>query len=326
MKRKFFVLTLVLVLVFCMALPVFAEDDVESPPKTLEEQAEIWANSGCKVSVVYTYDSIRKDGVYAEPYVDILTQTFGAQITTDLDFGICIYDDPETEEIDGLRVNGAPVTSLKIPMTGDPTDINIAVRLYYKEGVAGDLARISDGTFDWTILLSNPLVLLGALYYAIASITAVVASIAALKSKSKQVKSANEIASAVEERATESVSRLQDIMVAYLDEQVAPVLQRVVGSTQHLVKAMAISTSKSKDAPVAILDTLQEVCDLDATNIIEQAKKSVLEADAKVLAHKTQVMQALNAMQTPEYREVQNELAAQSKESSDTGAETKSVF
>lgn len=299
MKTKVLLFMCVLILICFGSLAVAADT-----PEEFQDTVQTWVATGMDAPRVnYTYDSVRTSGISAEPFADALTQTVGIQIYTNLDLGIRIYDDPDTEEIDGIRVNGKTVTSLKAVLDELPSEVVIDVRLDYREGLVGDLARMSDGTYDWTKILANPLALFAVLYYLIASAVLLISSITAATSRKKKIKNANEIAQAVDSRAQETDAYLLETVNDFLDNQIAPIMNTFVGVSQQLVKAMTLTAFKSKDAPIALLDTLQSVATVDVNGLIEQAKQSVLEADKKAAEHRANTLNLLNTIATANYRE-----------------------
>lgn len=305
MKRKIFLLLTIFVLIFSIALPVFAEDTIEPKPELdpneafLNELAEFVDKCGDqgKSTIIYTSDSIRTKGVTLEPYFDILTRDAGFKIVINPDFGIEVYDDVSTDYIDGIRVNGHTIDDLTVHFDLDtPTAYTVEVRLVYKEGILGDLAKISDDNYDWSKLLENPVALLMGLYYLFAIGSIVVASVAALCSKKHKVKSANDIAELVDERASAAMLELRDRFCDILDTKFLPMLTGIVNTNQSVVKAITLSTSKDHNAPLALLDTLNEVSGTDVAKVIEDAKTAIRASTASAQDHKEKTLDALRAM------------------------------
>lgn len=216
----------------------------------------------------------------------------------DPDFGIEVYDDVSTDYIDGIRVNGHTIDDLTVHFDLDtPTVYTVEVRLVYKEGILGDLAKISDGNYDWSRLLENPAVLLMGLYYMFAIGSIVVASVTALCSKKHKVKSANDIAGLVDERASAAMLELRDRFCDILDTKFLPMLTGIVNTNQSVVKAITLSTSKDHNAPLALLDTLNEISGTDVAKVIEDAKTAIRASTASAQDHKEKTLDALRAMQ-----------------------------
>ena len=259
------------------------------------------------ISVMYATDSVVSSGVRGELIIDVLSKQVCLNIIADLPFGYIIYDDPSTDYIDGIRLNGNTVTSYKVPIdyTQD-IDYEIAVRTVYAEGVAGSLAQMSDGTYDWTKLLENPIGLLMALYYAISTISVVGGMIALAVSKRKKAKSSNEIYEAVERKAHETAT-------AIIHDEVLPVVTSFQNTAQSLVKAFALTTSKSKEAPSALLDVLQSVSNTDATAAIEQAKVLIEKNRLNEATARNELIEKLHNIANTSQEAISNESPEQSE-------------
>jgi hypothetical protein len=314
MRKLVFILTTIIVLglFITTAYATEPEDTTEITADTstvveptLEDLVAAFAPYDC--NVVYTPDSVRNKGVWLEPWADTLRGTVGFTISTDLDFGTEIYDDPETDYIDGIRINGEVVTSkvYTIPLD-NPQDYIVDVKIVYMESLAGDIARISDGTYDWAKLLENPIVIMQIIYYAIAAISIIVGGIGALCAKKKKVKSADDIASAVQVQVSAGIDAFAIQFADMLKDQLLPIIQNSVDTNKSVVKAVALSTSKSKEAPVALLDTLKEISDVDTERMIEEARQAVLNHIANTDAQRANVRSTLEHIANGTYQEVHN--------------------
>lgn len=288
------VIAVVCILVTALSVPVFAET----------EPANDWASDvldtiqnyeNGDVNIVYTSDSVVMSGIAWDVEVDALTEQVFLTLDIDLPAGYVVYDDPETAHIDGIRVNGATVTSYKIAIdiTQD-IDYTVDVRTVYAEGFLGTLAQISDGNYNWWKLLENPVGLLMALYYILATVSVLVGLLALIFNKNKRAKTSTEISQSVTQAA-------HDAAVATIETQVVPAVTVVQDIAQALVKAFVLSTSKSKEAPSALLDILQNVSNMDVAGAIEQAKllieKDKSEAEAALQATLTKLKDIANTSQ-----------------------------
>lgn len=275
-NRKCFVMVFVLLFAFIFTIPVHAEETVSDT-----ETAEDWATKVMQtvenyengdVNIIYTADSVLRAGLYVDSGVDVLTRQVYLVISTDLPAGYVVYDNPNTTYIDGIRVNGKTVDTYRVPIDYTQNiDYEVIVKITYAEGFTGTLAQMSDGTYNWTQLLENPVGLLMALYYILATVAVLSGIFAAWRGKNKKVKTADEISKAVTTAADSAASKA-------IDEQVMPVVTAFQSTAQALVKAFALTTSKSKEAPTALLDVLQTVSSTDAVAAIDQARQ-LLEND-----------------------------------------------
>lgn len=300
-KTKLLGALICIVLVLC-AFPiglVASASELETPDNTVEEVVEpVWSDtaleflnsSDINVVINYTYDSDVFKGLSYETYVDILTKEVGVKIVDNLPIGYVIYDDLSTPYIEGVRVNGNTVESLSVPIditaASPTTAFTVDVKVVYAAGLLGDIARICDGTYDWTSLISNPIMVVQIVYYILAVLSVCIGIFAVLRNKNKTVKTADDIANAVSERASSEMSRIREQVVEVVMAEATPVLNNIMASAQNVVKAVALSTSTAKEAPIALLDTLKDVSNIDVSKIIDEVRESVLKhveesADAK---------------------------------------------
>lgn len=306
MKRKILAIALVLMLALTFSTTCFAEDAVEDWASEVLKTIETHQKGD--VNIIYTDDSVLCSGVLTGSEVDLLAKQLLFTIEPDLPAGYVVYDDPATEYIDGIRLNGNTVTSYKVPIdyTQD-TDFTLIVKIVYAEGFTGALAQISDGVFDWTKLLENPIGLIMALYYILSTISVVVGIVALWAGKNKKVKTSNDISKAVTDSAHETATKI-------IEEQVLPVVTAFQNTAQGLVKAFALTTSKSKEAPSALLDVLQTISNTDASAAIDQAKALIAENRATAEAARQQTIDNLkNIAQT--IQEVTSNGTEQTKDS-----------
>jgi hypothetical protein len=291
MKRKLFVVVLALVLIVSFSVTVFASEtaDVQTSEDWASEVlAVIETHKKGDVNIVYTDDSVVTSGIYTDGTVDVLSKQVLFIIDVDLPAGYVVYDDPSTEYIDGIRLNGQTVTSYRVPIdyTQD-VDFELVVRTVYAEGFLGTVAQMSDGTYNWVQLLENPIGLLMAAYYVLATVSVVVGIFAMFRGKNKKVKTADEISTKVHEAADAAATQA-------IEQKILPIMTAIQGTSQSLVKAFALTTSKSKEAPIALLDVLQTVSNADATAAIEEAKKRIAEDRAKAEAETQRTKELLN--------------------------------
>lgn len=293
----------------------------------LYAQIKRFADSGYEVRVVYTSDSVRTSGLIVEPYVDALKLDVGVKISSNLESGVKIYDDPSTEIIDGIRIDGAEITTYTPSLDFSKSqDIVVAVKLVYTDDLFGTFAKVSDGNYNYAELLQDPLMLIQILYYGIAAISLIVGGLGVLFSKKKKVKSADEIASKVEAKAKAGYDELKVLVAEVLQNQLAPILNSAVNSNKAVVKAITLSTSKSKEAPVALLDILQQVSDIDTSKIIDEAREQVLKNIADVDAKRELTRTILSQIANGTYQEVSDEAVTDQQSSGEPELETKSVL
>lgn len=301
---------------------------------TFLSKLETYTSTGFSNCVVYTVESVRNAGITLNPYTDYVKLETGFIITPCLDLGVAVYDNPSTDVIEGIRVNGATVTSYTIPVDLDNLqNYTVEVKLVYTDGILGTLAKISDGKFDWNTFMEEPLLLMQGLYYILAAISVVTGSFTMLISKRKRVKTSEEIALKVDERIHEGCETLSVAYASVLQDNLLPLLNTVVETNQAVIKAVTLSTSKSKEAPVALLDVLRAVSDVNIEQDIEHARQEVLKNIEDTDIKRVAIREALSRIAKGTYQEVHYENdtqhvpkpAAEVSDLSET-SETKSVF
>jgi hypothetical protein len=277
-------------------LTTFAEDAQIEPPTV-----EVPAVPTYSVTFRYTSDSTASTGISYETYSDIILNEVGFKIVEDLPIGHVIYDNPETSYIDGIRVNGDTVDSFKVVTSEDVSQYVVDLRIVYDEGVLGDIARMSDGTYDWTQLLANPVVLLQLGYWALAIITVIVGLITSIFGKKTKVKTADEISSNVTNAAEVALTRIEERVTETVIAEFTPVFQTILNDMENVIKAVTISTSKSKDAPLALLDVLQDtVKSNDINAIIDNVRQAIVEKAQRDLANHDNTIATLHAIANQE--------------------------
>lgn len=325
-KKILIILAMATLLLGGVCIPSYAEDTVEVPeatdtttPTAYEEfvaKVEAYASTGYEPTIVYTSDSVHSHGVLLDPYIDTLKFEMGCNISVDLPMGIVVYDDPTTNIIEGIRVNGAEITSYAFPVDLDnPQTYIVEVRLVYADGLTGTLAKISNGEFDFKTIFEEPLLALQAGYYILAAFSLIVGGLGMASSKKKKIKSAEDIANLVAVRA-ESISTQADLKLEearanmleqctyFLENSLLPVFNTIVDANKTVTKAIALSNSKSKEAPIALLDTLKNVSDIDTEKVIEDAKQEFLKHMADADEKRNQMRQILANIAQGTYQEV----------------------
>ena len=275
MKRKI-ITFLCVIATLCMLFSVVAY--AEDTPLTESEGSETITAPAYSVTFEYAEDSTAKAGLSYETYFDMSLNEVGFKLVNDLPIGHVIYDDPETSYIDGIRVNDTTVETLKFAVTDTTvTEYKVVVRTVYAEGLLGDIAKMSDGTYDWAQLLENPLVLLQLIYYAAAIISLIGGAIIASTGKKVKAKTSDEIADKVSDAAATSLQEIKREVTETVIQEATPILNRILSACEDVVKAATLATSKSKEAPLALLDVLHHATsNTDTTELIGQIRQNVV--------------------------------------------------
>ena len=171
-------------------------------------------------------------------------------------------------------------------------------------------------------------------YYAIAAISLIAGGLGVASSKKKKVKSAEDIAAIVDKRVKEGCDMFAIQYTELLNKNLLPVFHTIADTNKAVVKAITVSTSKAKEAPVALLDLLKEVSDVDVESVIESAREDVLKHIADLDAKRENVRNTLHHIADGTYQEVQDveqtsglqRSEAESVEASSEEGEAKSIF
>lgn len=277
----------------------------------------------------YTSDSAVKEGMSYQTYEDPISGQSGIELIPNFGIGYALYDDPDTEIIDGIRINGAETVSLRIPVTSDTSvlEYTVAVRTVYTQGASGDLAQILDGVYDYSKLITNPIVIFQLLYWVFMAIAGFTGLITAARSKRQKVKTADEIAEKVSEKATAIQEYLLTAVTDMVKSEILPLAQASVRSGKEAVKAIVLSTSKSKEAPSALLDVFKTSEDIDVADIVDKAyetlSKAVSEHEAKHAANISALHNIANHVIQEDVSDATN---TKSEQVSETPKTKKSVF
>lgn len=282
LKRLLIVPVLVAMLLSATFITAYAEELVDEPKDTATETPVTPVSvPEYSVSVRFTSDSSTSKGITYDTHIDPVTFSIGFKLISDLPVGHVIYDDPNTAYIDGIRINGETVDKLTV-LVEQGVVYDVVVKTVYEDNLLGDFAKIIDGNFDFKTLLANPVALFMGSYYIIAILSLIVSTFATLVSKNKKVKTADEIAAKVDESADEAVAKVKTEVTDTVIAEITPILQRIFDGMQNIVTAVTLSTSKNKEAPLAMLDTLQKTVEVNnLTELFDGIRKDVTEGITK---------------------------------------------
>lgn len=304
-KRKIFVAFIAAAIMsVLLGVTAFASETTAEPSTPEQSWADkvtdAIASKPVTVTVKYSYDSVRSGNVTYETFTDLANGYAGFKIIEDLPMGYEIYDDPSTEYIEGIRVNGERVDSTKILIDylsdKESFEYTVEVKVVYADGILGDIARMNDGTYDWSELLSNPVVFLQIVYYGLALLSVTIGIFMLFKNKDKRVKTADEIASKVDTAARSTLEDIKTQVVETVLAEATPVLQNILDNIQNVVKAVTLSTSNAKEAPLALLDTLQNTANASVSKIIDEVRSNVEEHLSTIVADKEANLAALRSI------------------------------
>lgn len=232
-------------------------------------------------TITYTSDSVISEGVSLELLDTSTEDNVIVKVVVDLPMGYTIYDDASTNYIDGIKVNDDYLGSDYLIQNYDANqNYTILVKTTYSRGIAGIVASIQDGTYDYGKIFSNPVMIFQIIYYVIAIIAVIISGILASKSKKWKSITTADWQTVAENKMKEMQARTTEQNMKYFSENLMPLIKTILSNEQNIVKSIAISMNKDKNAPIAVLDILQEVSsNVDTDKIINEAKESLEEAN-----------------------------------------------
>ena len=246
------------------------------------------------ISVQFTADSVYKHESVIKPK-ELIEQEDGLYtiiLEQDHLLGYCIYDNPDTPYIDGLKFDEEFVSNYAVENVDFTVEHTILIKTVYTDDIAGMLASAKDG--DWSRVLSNPVIILQIVYYVLAAVSLISSGIVLFKSKLKKVKDHNEIASEVKTEAAKSSSDLKEDASNTIKGIANALLEQSKSQNQKIIKALMLSQSKDPTSSLALVDLLKEVSDESEAALSETIKNSIKEvAEAKAKA-KQDALEALD--------------------------------
>ena len=287
--RKFltlFVITFLICTTF-FTLNVYAEEANSEVPSRLPEHISQFLkdmeanNADCTIE--FTSDSADCINIYYEVGYDELKEQLYFEIISNLPSGYAIYDVPETPYLDGVKINDTFLATPKLPykyyLTDPTVSYTILVKTVYTEGMAGTLAKIQDGKANILDLFESPAILAQSAYYVLALVTLMLSFILTARGKKYKAKTSQEIANgtanAVAETGAQTKSELIDTVRKEVLEKIIPLVEACLRSNQNVVKAVAVSNSKAKDAPLTVLDILNDNSKINIEDVIDSLKEHV---------------------------------------------------
>lgn len=203
--------------------------------------------------------------------------------------GYMIYDNPDTPQVDGLKIDNEFVYDWTVKDFNDEIEHTITVKTIYTDDIAGMLAAAKHG--DWSKALSNPLILFQVAYYALAALSLIVGGIGLFKAKMKKVKDHEVIARSVDIHAKKSSEEITTLVEGILDSVLVTTFTKLQNQNQAIIEAFMLSQSGDKESKKALLDLLKANANQDVTtlskdihNAIEKSALAKEKAKAEVKA------------------------------------------
>lgn len=274
--------------------------DVSDIPQHILQFVKAMEENNVTVTIKYTKDSAIDDEVYYEVGYDELKEQLYLTFSTGFGEGYSVYDKENTPYIDGLKINDTFVENDTYPyryyLTDPTVSYTVIVKTVYSDSILGTFEKLQNGDASILDLFENPVLAMQVIYYAIAIVSLILSVILSRKVKSTKAKTSNEIAAAVATTNEESKAELTAKITELILNTLSPMLASCVKSNQSVVKAVALANSKSKDAPIALLDELATVSQSDILELIENLKNSVVEAINSEDAERENTLNVLTAL------------------------------
>ena len=216
--------------------------------------------SGINITVNYTTDSVCTDEILTFEEITVNeTESLKVSLKDDV-LGYTIYDDPETDYIDGIKYNDTWLASdYIIPDYKNVPNLTLTVKVVYADNGYGTLMKILDGNFDWSSLLSNPIVLIQGIYYVISIISVVTSVVLFGRYKKMKVTTTNELSNTYMDLTKSTQEMLNNKVTKIIENIVSPVFQKINDQNSKIITALVLMNSKAKDAPLALLDLLKNI-------------------------------------------------------------------
>ena len=173
-----------------------------SPTQLVEPDIGFTSDSVYTKDTIVEITPIEREDTLETGIVDV-------QFTFNHEVGYEIFDDAETEYIDGIKINDTWLPKSLIYEGFDCTVENkILIKTVYSDDFAGMMMAAKAG--DFSALLANPLTILQMGYYILAALSLIITGFGIVKLKGKKVKSADEIAKKVESAASVTLNGISN--------------------------------------------------------------------------------------------------------------------
>lgn len=245
-------------------------------------------------TITYTSDSVYQEASYLTTTV---VQEEDSSYTLHIDkatvLGFCIYDNIETEQIEGVKLDNAFITDWVIPNYDVTVEHTLLVKTVYTDDVAGMFAAAANG--DFSKLLSNPVTLIQILYYILAAGSIVAGGVGLFKSRKTKAKTSKQIADEVSLSANTSFTKVEEMVTDIFSTSIIPVIQQLQTQNHQILEALIISRNTDADSQIALLDLLKRAAvDANIEKLVEITKANIKNAVNKQLQMKQDALEQVN--------------------------------
>jgi hypothetical protein len=220
------------------------------------------------------------------------TVNYALELKQNYVLGYDIYDDADTDYIDGIQMDGEWLTTSWAFADFDPNvEHTITVKTVYSDDISGMFAAAKNG--DFSALLSNPVTIMQLFYYVLAAVSLGISGIAALKSKKKRVKTGEDIAAKVSDAANNSLDSLKSYAITTVNDMLTPVVTNIQSQYKNLLEAMVLSRSGDENSTLALLELLKNNLSDDGKILTESVKAQIQKTYNDACSAKNDAIKAL---------------------------------
>ena len=223
-------------------------------------------------TVTFTEDSVyTKDNILTVEYVEEYDGTHTLKLTENNIVGYEIYDDEETPYIDGVMLDGAPITEWTMHQFDTTVEHTITVKTVYSDDIFGALISAKNG--DWTLIWQSPLTYIQLFYYALNTLAIVLEAFGIRKYKKEVDKLKGELSGTIKTYSTESNTAIVKLVDTIVEGIVAELYGKLSKQYQDIIKALVLSHSNTHEDTLALMDILNRTSNEDISGFVNNIKQ-----------------------------------------------------
>lgn len=214
--------------------------------------------------------------------------------------GYMVYDNPDTEYIDGIRFDDEYVYNWAVRDFNPEAQHKILIKTVYTDDVAGMLVAAKDG--DWSVALQNPILLAQLGYYVLATLALILTTILTLTMRKKKVKTMDEVTASIDTKATAASSALESKAIEIINGIITPSLTKLDGQNQSIIEALILSQSGDEASKLALINLLKSKASENVDVLANAMIKTVKEANEKKVKAKKEADEAVKQIASGDFK------------------------
>jgi hypothetical protein len=223
-------------------------------------------------TVTFTEDSVyTKDNILTVEYVEEYDGTHTLKLTENNIVGYSIYDDEETPYIDGVMLDGVPITAWTMHQFDTTVEHTITVKTVYSEDIFGALISAKNG--DWTLIWQSPLTYIQLFYYALNTIAIVFEAFGIRKYKKEVNKLKGDLSTSIKNYSTEGNTAIVKLVDSIVEGIVSELYGKLSKQYQDIIKALVLSHSNTHEDTLALMDILNRTSNEDISEFVNNIKQ-----------------------------------------------------